>query len=101
MTSTMIGVLRPRLVSLKAAQARTGLRRTRLTGLLDQGSIASIKLYARRLIVAASLEAFLALQQERSAQDRRVRIPPRDTDLSNTVRSERAEVAPPLARVGP
>ena len=67
---------RVRLVSIKDAGARTGLGRTRLTALLDRGAIASVKLLDRRLVVAESLEAFLARQRERGTSDKRVRVPP-------------------------
>jgi hypothetical protein len=74
------GAYRVRLVSISAACSRTGLKRTRLTALLDRGSIASVKLLDRRLVVVASLEAFIARQRERATRDGRVRIPPRDAE---------------------
>jgi hypothetical protein len=65
-----------RTVSIEDAGFRAGLSRSRLVGLLDSGAIASIKLLDRRLVVVASLEAFLGAQRERAARDGRVRIPP-------------------------
>jgi hypothetical protein len=70
---------RVRLVSISAASARTGLGRTRLTALLDRGAIASVRLLDRRLVVAVSLEHFIERQQERSAVDKRIRVPPEST----------------------
>jgi hypothetical protein len=69
-----------RLVSIRGASERTGLKRTHLNALLDRGAITSIKLLDRRLIVTASLEAFIARQRERATRDRRVRVPPQDAD---------------------
>lgn len=69
---------RVRLVSIRAASDRTGLKRTRLTALLDRGEIGSVKLLDRRLVVASSLEAFLERQRKRAARDGRVRLPPQE-----------------------
>jgi hypothetical protein len=71
---------RVRLVSIIAACDQTGLKRTRLMTLLDRGEIASVKLLDRRLVVVASLEAFIARQRERATRDGRVRVPPRDSE---------------------
>ena len=65
-----------RLVSVMDASLRTGLKRTRLTALLERGEIGSVKLLDRRLVVVAELEAFIARQRERATRDGRVRVPP-------------------------
>jgi hypothetical protein len=65
-----------RLVSIRDASERTGLQRTRLNALLDCEEIASVKLLDRRLVVVTSLEHFIERQRERSATDKRVRVPP-------------------------
>jgi hypothetical protein len=70
------GSIRQRLVSIKDASVCSGLGRARLTALLNQGSIASVKLLDRRLVVVASLEEFLSRQRERAAHDGRIRVPP-------------------------
>jgi hypothetical protein len=67
---------RPRLVTLRQAGAEAALGRSRLLQLLDQGEIASVHLLDRRLIVVASLQAFIARQRERAVKDGRVRMPP-------------------------
>jgi hypothetical protein len=65
-----------RLLSIRDASARTGLKRTRLTALLDCEEIASVKLLDRRLVLVSSLEHFIELQRKRSTADKRVRVPP-------------------------
>jgi hypothetical protein len=67
---------RPRLMSIRDASERTGLKRTRLTALLDREEIAAVKLLDRRLVLVTSLEHFIERQRERSTTDKRVRVPP-------------------------
>jgi hypothetical protein len=74
---------RVRLVSVRNASERTGLKRTRLTALLNRRAIASIKLLDRRLVVVASLEGFIARQRDRAECDGRVRVPPQDAARVN------------------
>jgi hypothetical protein len=67
---------RVRLISIKDASIRAGLGRTRLSTLLNQRDIASVKLLDRHLVVADSLEHFIARQRERGTSDKRVRVTP-------------------------
>jgi hypothetical protein len=82
--------VRIRLVSIKEARRRSGLCRSRLVGLLNEGTVDAIKLFDRRLVVVSSLESFLARQRKRADRDRRVRKPPQDA-ASDPLRREGCE----------
>jgi hypothetical protein len=69
-----------RLVSVRDAGTRLGLGRTRLSALLDHGDLVSIKIGSRRLVLASSLEAFIADRRARAARDGRVRVPPEEAE---------------------
>jgi hypothetical protein len=70
-----------RLVSIRRAGNETGLSRSRLLQVVQKGELVAVQLLDRKLIVAASLAAFVECQRLRAAHDRRVRLPPEPDSL--------------------